>query len=635
MISKKYTLLTAIILVVLVGALSFRLRWVALRGLDTDNDESVYTAWMGAYYAHCIETGDFRSIVSYRGNYEHPPLLKLINGAAIYISGVKDNAEGIVFVCRLVSAALSVIHALLLSFISPLAALFFAVDSWQIFYSAKAWLDSGTTLFVSIAICSLLLVRPVPAGKERGWSKYLAVSAAALGLSFASKYITFFAGFVVLYYLLAQYRAGWKYLLFYAGAVLAAFFIFDPNLWVNPVGNLWKSLTFHQFYSGSSALMERYLQRFGHKPVLWQQLIFLLNPDAPWGSRLIIFRWDRVIFALGFLGVYNLYRRNRLLFAWFAVSLLFIIFYPIKWPHYSMVFIPALCVSAGFFARQACLRLFCFIGGLAAKRVFDEKAVEEKIKHYEKPAVSVLVLILLLAAGPAARGLKIEPNYAKAHNALGAVLAAQKKYAQAQEEFSRAMNQGPELDAYAHLNIAQIYISQDNLDAAEKELLLAINISPGFSEAHRLLGDIRVKRGDSGSAMEEYSRMADKSVKKPDVAVKYVNEGMIYYKQHKYGDAERAYGRAIEADPGNADARNNIAVIYIEQNRLKEAEDALKKAVALNPDYGNAYRNLGVVYAKQNRLSEAVSQWEKSLKINPNDAAVREYIERARKMQGK
>jgi tetratricopeptide (TPR) repeat protein len=625
-INKKVVLAITCLLLIFISIFAFNLRWIVLRSWDADSEESLYATRMGVSYAYFIKNGELGKIIDFKGNSEHPPLIKLLYGIVIYFTKVIDNAEGIIFVSRILSTIFSVFHTMLIFFINPIASIFFALDSWQICYSSTAWLESSTTFFITIAIYSLMLTD----GKK--WDKYVSISAIGLGLAFASKYSAFVVSFVILYFLAVHFSKKSRYILFYAGLVLITFLLFNPVLWKSPIKNLWESLTFHKFYSGSSALVERYIERFGSNPPIWTQLTSLWTPFYPWKSHFIIFRWDRIIFILGFFGIFTLYLRSRLLFVWFIVMLSFIFIYPIKWPHYNMMFLPILCISAGEFVRQTYINLiYLSYKKITKSKLNNKEVVKEKIKLYEKLSLFVFVIILIFISKTTSRNFKFIPNHARAHNSLGTILTKQNKFEQAEEELKKALGYKPELSVYVHIHLAELYLAQGDTSKAKKELDLALKLESGISDIHRLLGDIYMNQGNINQAIEEYSRMPDKDVKKSTVIIKHLNIGKAYFEQGKYEKAIEMYRKAIKIQPKNATVHSNIGVVYLNQNKLDEAEKEFKKAISLDSKLTKAYRNLGVVYAMKKQFLEAIELWEKALKLSPHDSEIEDYIKRAKK----
>jgi len=92
--------------------------------------------------------------------------------------------------------------------------------------------------------------------------------------------------------------------------------------------------------------------------------------------------------------------------------------------------------------------------------------------------------------------------------------------------------------------------------------------------------------------------------------------------------AEAAYQRALELDPANADALNNLAWLLLEQpERLAEAEEMARRAVAAGgPDPHLALDTLGRVLRTRGRCREAVDVFTQALAAAPAATAGRDWL---------
>jgi len=79
-------------------------------------------------------------------------------------------------------------------------------------------------------------------------------------------------------------------------------------------------------------------------------------------------------------------------------------------------------------------------------------------------------------------------------------------------------------------------------------------------------------------------------------------------------DARDAYRRALELDPGHAEAHINLGRLLHEHGELPAAEDHYRAALAALPESIPAAFNLGVVLEDLNRSDEAVGVYERLLK---------------------
>ena len=71
-------------------------------------------------------------------------------------------------------------------------------------------------------------------------------------------------------------------------------------------------------------------------------------------------------------------------------------------------------------------------------------------------------------------------------------------------------------------------------------------------------------------------------------------------KEHKAkSEAVSRYKQAIQANPNNAEAHNNLGIAYGELRRYTEAIAAYKQAIRIKPDYARAHYNLGVAYLSE------------------------------------
>ncbi|MBL7043754.1 MAG: tetratricopeptide repeat protein [Pirellulaceae bacterium] len=82
--------------------------------------------------------------------------------------------------------------------------------------------------------------------------------------------------------------------------------------------------------------------------------------------------------------------------------------------------------------------------------------------------------------------------------------------------------------------------------------------------------------------------------------------------------AARAYQKALQLNPRNADALNNMGLVLMEQEKFEEARTYIAKAIEYRPDHKESYQNLGIILYNQHKLQEAVAQWHEALRIDPN-----------------
>ncbi len=114
-------------------------------------------------------------------------------------------------------------------------------------------------------------------------------------------------------------------------------------------------------------------------------------------------------------------------------------------------------------------------------------------------------------------------------------------------------------------------------------------------------------------AVEAYQKVLELN---PKAAGALVNLGTIYYRQRKFGEAEKYYRQAIEADPEYPLAQFNLGNLYDEQGRVKEALEHYRRALELNAGYADAHFNLALLCERTGDAMKAVHHWKAYLKLD-------------------
>lgn len=73
----------------------------------------------------------------------------------------------------------------------------------------------------------------------------------------------------------------------------------------------------------------------------------------------------------------------------------------------------------------------------------------------------------------------------------------------------------------------------------------------------------------------------------------------------------RFYNRAIQADPQNALALNNLGALMIDQGRYGEARTYVEKSLKADPGLANAYRNLIIIAKKTGKDLDRIPEWQR------------------------
>jgi predicted O-linked N-acetylglucosamine transferase (SPINDLY family) len=221
-----------------------------------------------------------------------------------------------------------------------------------------------------------------------------------------------------------------------------------------------------------------------------------------------------------------------------------------------------------------------------------------------------------LAADYLLKTVRLQPDFAAAHNDLGNALVLQGRRAEAIESFREAVRCKPDFPS-AHSNLGNALREEGRFDQAVASLREAVRLAPDFIEARFNLAVALQAQSELDQAVATYRQVL---CYKPSHVDAFCNLGMVLWRQGKFDEAFAQYQHALRLDPEHALTHNNLGAALQEQGRLSEAEASLRLALRAKPDYADASCNLGIVLWKQGNMDESVAHYQKALRIQPDHA---------------
>jgi tetratricopeptide (TPR) repeat protein len=287
------------------------------------------------------------------------------------------------------------------------------------------------------------------------------------------------------------------------------------------------------------------------------------------------------------------------------------------------------------------------------------------------PALKRLSQLYVTAGNPAAaraaleRANQLAPDDPTVAVLLGDALLQAGDTAGAQQAYLAALNHQRDLAA-AHLGLARIAARQSPPAAATAQEEYAAALADGLDDpaALREIGDYFRQLGDNDTAARALERALDKSADDTarisvleqlapvylelgrvreagaaaDRALKLSGEqapralvvlGDIALRDNKLDDADQRYARALQLDPGLADAYIGLGRVALARGRHAVAQSYYQKAIEAAPDTPRPYTWLGEALRRQGALRDAIAQFQQALQKAPNDAAARIGLARA------
>ncbi len=97
--------------------------------------------------------------------------------------------------------------------------------------------------------------------------------------------------------------------------------------------------------------------------------------------------------------------------------------------------------------------------------------------------------------------------------------------------------------------------------------------------------------------------------------------GWQLWGQRKLAEAQKVFERAVDKDPGNANAWNGLGWSQFNQGKNLNAKESFEKCLEIEPKHAAALNGLGWIAKAQNKVDEAIGHWEKAVKAAPTATA--------------
>ena len=196
------------------------------------------------------------------------------------------------------------------------------------------------------------------------------------------------------------------------------------------------------------------------------------------------------------------------------------------------------------------------------------------------------------------------------------------------EDAIAAFEQALQQDSYyalAHAARGDAAWRQSNLsddpvwrDRALRSYRQAISARDELPEAHVGIGRILVVAGRNQQAVDEFRRALELNPLDSDARENLV---VAYQAERALQEAKSVYRAAIELRPNCWYKRLPLGLFYWRNGCYEEAERQLQRVIELSPDNRPAYTNLAAVYLLWDRLEDAERASLRSLEIAPDPRA--------------
>ncbi|MCE9633376.1 MAG: sulfotransferase [Methylophilales bacterium] len=219
--------------------------------------------------------------------------------------------------------------------------------------------------------------------------------------------------------------------------------------------------------------------------------------------------------------------------------------------------------------------------------------------------------------------LRLIPDAAEIHNALGAALVSLKRLKEAAEAFGRSVALEPSNEHYRY-NYANALKELGSYQQSAEQFAEVVRINPDLLIARIQLGLLYMQLEQWREATEQFNQVCKQ---KPDMAEAFERLGFCLLNLWRYADAENVFKHALQITPNSVLACGGLAEALMGLNKAPEAVKWMRKAAILAPDNHKIRVKLGRALIEAGNQQEAIEIFEELIRLRPNDVSA--YLELA------
>jgi tetratricopeptide (TPR) repeat protein len=216
----------------------------------------------------------------------------------------------------------------------------------------------------------------------------------------------------------------------------------------------------------------------------------------------------------------------------------------------------------------------------------------------------------LLAIDTVKKAVELHPNDLDSRYQLGQLLAQEKDYTSADEQFKTILSVKPKNQPVLESLFKVQFASGADKDA--NETAQKINeLFPEKALGEYFLGLLSQKNKDLTSAEKHFQAALHKS---PEGVEPMSALAKLYLSQNKTDNALELLNTVLDKNPKNIVAQNLKGEVYLSQKRFEQAIKNFNGAIAIDPKYTFPYSNLAATYVAQKNNTAAIDALKEGIK---------------------
>ncbi len=219
------------------------------------------------------------------------------------------------------------------------------------------------------------------------------------------------------------------------------------------------------------------------------------------------------------------------------------------------------------------------------------------------------------------RVLALQPDRAEAHLYLGNVLLGQGRHDEAAESFQRAIQLKPDL-AIAYFNLGNLYLQGGQYDQAVSHYCRAVELNPVDAQisAVREKGQVLLQENRLKEAKPLFARLCQLH---PKDAQAWYTLSTIHGSLGEINEAGDCCRRVLAIQPDHSEAHANLGNVFFYYRQFDEAIAQYERAVEIDPKNVTALNNMGKACQTDDHIGRYIGHYRRVIAGVPSPAEAR------------
>ncbi|MBT9612382.1 MAG: PEP-CTERM system TPR-repeat protein PrsT [Burkholderiales bacterium] len=226
--------------------------------------------------------------------------------------------------------------------------------------------------------------------------------------------------------------------------------------------------------------------------------------------------------------------------------------------------------------------------------------------------------------------LEIDRSNARTWVYLGDFARLERRYAEAEQAYLTALKIRPQ-DREAQLNLASVYLTQNKLDAASKEIEKLRKAFPRLPHPRYLEALLSYRQGKYPVARDQLQELERTEAGFPPALLL---SGTVSLQLGEYEAAEKSVTVFLARQPNSTFARELLAEVQLRKGRASLALETVTPLLDRETVTARALSIAGEASVAKGDLAQATKYFERASKLQPDSAVIRTNLGTSRMRQG-